>query len=242
MTWCVLALTGAVLGVFCARAAHYYEQRLATGRAPDDDSLTYAVRAALSAPVVPIIWVDDHGRTDPIPMLAALTSALMLAGLHARHGAGPELLCIGMAVCVLVMLSCIDVRLGLLPDALTRPLLWLGLVWAWAGGGIDVHTSVGGVLAGYILLTLPRWLWWHWRGLECMGAGDAKLLAATGAWVGVWGVVHVLMLACLACAVFAVLHQRRWRVAGAYPFGPFLAGAILADFLLPSGLQSVFYV
>lgn len=242
MTLIVLAMAGGALGVFCVLIARHYERLLCSGSIPDGDSLANAVRAAWCTPMFSIISVDAARRTNAVSRVIALLASLMLGGLYLRYGMSPTFACFGGAGLILLLLSCIDARVSLLPDALTQPLLWLGLICAWAGPGIDLESSLGGVVAGYGLLALPRWLWWRWRQQECIGAGDVKLLAALGAWVGAWAVVHVLMLACIAGAAFTVLHQRRWRPSGSYPFGPFMALAGMADFLSPSGLQSLFSI
>lgn len=233
-------MTGGAAGVFCALTARHYDTLMRTGYYPDESSLAIAVRTALSVPIAPIIGADDVRGADWSLCIPALVSATMLAGLYACYGRGPEFVAVGTACVVLLMLSCIDVRVCLLPDALTRPLLWLGLICAWAGIGITVQASVGGAVAGYVLLALPRILWCCVRRTEGVGGGDVKLLAAVGAWVGAMGVVHVLTVACIAGTVFAMFHQRRWRPSGAYPFGPFIALGGLAEFMVMSGVQSWF--
>lgn len=237
-----MATTGAGLGVFCALTARHYERLLDAGFAADGDTLASAICAARIAPLVPIIWVDGSGRADRLQLAAALAGGVVLAGVYARYGDDAVFVCRVAAVLMLLMLACIDARICLLPDALTQPLLWLGLVMAWQDAGPGLQPAMAGVITGYGLLAVPRWLWLCLRKQDAVGAGDVKLLAALGPWVGAWGVAHVLMLSCVAGALFTALHQRRWRPSGAYPFGPFIALAAVADFLSPSGLQSLFYV
>lgn len=206
------------------------------GCRPDGGSLANAMRTALA---VPIIWADDARRSHLVPVMVGAATAAVLTALY---GWCDEVRFVfaGLACVVLVQLACIDARVCLLPDALTQPLLWLGLACAWAGIGPGVHDSVAGVFTGYLLLALPRWLWLWWRSQDAFGAGDVKMLAALGAWAGVDGIIRALAVACMAGAVFAALHQRRWRPSGAYPFGPFLALAGVAELLLQSALQSGF--
>lgn len=195
------------------------------------------MRRAVTVPIVPIIWADDAGGSHLLLIMAGGAVAVMLPVLYAGHGGTAQFVSFSVACSVLVLLACIDVRVYLLPDALTQPLLWLGLVCAWTGLGISAHDSVGGVITGYVLMALPRSLWLRWRGVEGVGRGDVKLLAALGAWLGAFGITHVLTVACITGVVFAMVHQRRWRASGAYPFGPFIVIGGVAELLLRSGVH-----
>src|SRR5699024_10848901 len=124
---------------------------------------------------------------------------------------------------------------------LTLPLLWGGLLCAWLGVGVPLDISLAGVVAGYTTLTLLRGLCWWWFGMDGMNAGDVKLLAAVGAWTGVYVVADVLLLACLASVAFATVHQRRLLARGAYPFGPFMAGSTMTVFFQPNAVHSWFW-
>lgn len=228
----MLTMTGCVVGVFCALAARHYDRLMGQGYKPDAASLMAAMQAVVAAPFTPIIGSDDAMGPRVLPVVAGAVSAAILAGLYLRHGGDVRLMPLGVACVILVLLACIDMRVCLLPDALTQPLLWLGLLCAWAGVGLSVRDSIAGVATGYLLLSVPRLLWLWWRKLDAVGAGDVKLLAALGAWVGAFGITRVLAVACIAGVVFAMIHQRSWRPGGAYPFGPFIALAGVAEFLL----------
>lgn len=225
-------MTGGVVGLFCAASARHYHRLMGLGCRPDAASLMAALRATLTAPVTSIIGGDDAGWTRLLHLVAAAVASAALTGLYMRHGADATFLIFSFACTVLILLACIDVRVCLLPDALTQPLLWLGLLCAWAGFGIRIDDSVAGIVVGYLLLTVPRLLWLWCRQVDAVGAGDVKLLAALGAWVGAYGIIKTLAVACVAGVVFAAIHQRRWRPAGAYPFGPFIALGGMAEFLL----------
>lgn len=164
----------------------------------------------------------------------------LLAGLYLRLGATPGFVALAAASAVLVLLACIDLRTCLLPDALTQPLLWLGVASAWVGISIHLYSSIAGIMLGYALLAVPRLLWLWWKGIDGMGRGDVKLLAALGAWVGELGIMIVLAVACGAGIAFALVHQRQRRPRGAYPFGPFIALGAMTEFLFPSAVQSWF--
>jgi len=142
---------------------------------------------------------------------------------------------VAFAFCaVLLLLARIDARTHLLPDVLTQPLLWLGLLWHAAGlGERSLELAVWGAAAGYIVLWLPAGLLGACLGKTLMGHGDFKLSAAIGAWLGCWALPFVWLLACtssmLIVALSACFGGRRLREP--MPFGPGLAlGGILMLF------------
>jgi prepilin signal peptidase PulO-like enzyme (type II secretory pathway) len=142
---------------------------------------------------------------------------------------------VAFAFCaVLLLLARIDARTHLLPDVLTQPLLWLGLLWHAAGlGERSLELAVWGAAAGYIVLWLPAGLLGAWLGKTLMGHGDFKLSAAIGAWLGCWALPFVWLLACtssmLIVALAVCFGGRRLREP--MPFGPGLAlGGILMLF------------
>jgi leader peptidase (prepilin peptidase)/N-methyltransferase len=159
---------------------------------------------------------------------AALGLGALAAMLACRHGPGLYAAALLCALALLLALSLVDAALGLLPDALTGPLLWLGLVRAWAGGGIGpvaLHDAVAGAVCGYGLPWLLARAYALCSGRAGMGRGDLKLLAALGAWVGPGPLPGVLLAACAAGLAWALLWRRDFRAQASYPFGPFLAGA-----------------
>jgi leader peptidase (prepilin peptidase)/N-methyltransferase len=126
----------------------------------------------------------------------------------------------------LLALGWIDVRRWLLPDSLTLPLVAAGLAAAvlWAAG--DFVDRAAGAAAGYVGLRAVAWAYRRWRGREGLGGGDAKLLAAAGAWTGASGLPSVVFAAAvlaLAAAGAMALMGHRLRRDSALPFGPFLA-------------------
>ena len=127
----------------------------------------------------------------------------------------------------LLALTCIDLDTQLLPDDLTLPLLWAGLIVNLAGIFTPLSSAVIGAVAGYLVLWSIYWLFKLIRGKEGMGYGDFKLLAALGAWLG-WQMLPVIVL--LSSAVGAVVgigltvfRRRDHNVPIA--FGPYLAAA-----------------
>ncbi len=149
----------------------------------------------------------------------------------------------------LVALTMIDVDHQLLPDNITLPLVWAGLLINSQGVFTDLPSAVFGAMAGYLILWSVFWLFKILTGKEGMGYGDFKLLAALGAWMG-WQVLPlVIILSSLVGAVIGIagiLIQGRDKNIP-IPFGPYLAIAgwialiwgeiIIEQYLQFSGLQ-----
>jgi leader peptidase (prepilin peptidase)/N-methyltransferase len=126
----------------------------------------------------------------------------------------------------LLTLGWIDLRCWLLPDALTLPLVIVGLGAAVAFDSEQVFYRALGAALGYLSLVAIAALYRALRGREGLGRGDAKLLAASGAWVGAAGLPQVILVAALAAlAAAACLRLAGVRIGAhsALPFGPFLA-------------------
>jgi len=139
-------------------------------------------------------------------------------------GPWPVVVARGILGAVLVALVVVDLRRQLLPDALTLPLLPLGLFEAWLTG--DLLAGAAGIVFGGGLLLLVQVLYRRVRGREGLGFGDVKLMAAGGAWVGPAGVGPVLLtaaLATLAAAGIAHLLGRGPGLTTRIAFGPGLA-------------------
>lgn len=125
----------------------------------------------------------------------------------------------------LITLTGIDLNHQLLPDILTLPLLWLGLLINTQGVFADLHSAVIGAAGGYIVLWSVYWLFKLITGKEGMGHGDFKLLAALGAWVGWQQLPLIILLSSLAGAIIGivlmVVTSRDKQIPMA--FGPYLA-------------------
>ena len=127
---------------------------------------------------------------------------------------------------MLLTLSMIDIEHLLLPDALTLPLLWLGLlmhVFATLPG--TVVDAVLGAAGGYLSLRLLTWIHHFWRGVNALGMGDAKLLAALGAWLGWQALPNLLIIAAgsgIIASLAAHLFLRR-ALNQPMAFGPWLS-------------------
>jgi leader peptidase (prepilin peptidase)/N-methyltransferase len=166
------------------------------------------------------------------PAVEILTA--LLFGVTAwRFGAQPTTLLWCGFVAVLVALAAIDWDTTLLPDNMTLPLLWAGLVAAALNWTIPLGLALWGAVAGYLSLWSVYWLFKKATGKEGMGYGDFKLLAALGAWLGVQMVLPVVLAASLIGAAAGIVLKLSGRLReGRYvPFGPFLAGAGIAVML-----------
>ena len=184
---------------------------------------------------IPIIsWILLRGRcagcAAPISLRYPLVELLgALAALAAALAFGMTWLGLAAAVYlwVLIALACIDFETGLLPDQLTLPLLWCGLLANMPGAFTPLASAVAGAAAGYLLLWATYWGFKLVTGKEGMGYGDFKLFAAIGAWLGWQALPTVLLPAAVAGilhALPAILMGRRDRNAP-IRFGPFLAAA-----------------
>ncbi len=125
----------------------------------------------------------------------------------------------------LLALSLIDLATYLLPDRLTLPLLWAGLLVHSISGEVTLQDALYGAAAGYLALWLLYWGVKIVSGKEGMGYGDFKLLAALGAWVGWQMLPYLCILAALAGIVFALIRMGVYKMSEQIPFGPCLAMA-----------------
>jgi leader peptidase (prepilin peptidase)/N-methyltransferase len=160
------------------------------------------------------------------PTVELLTAALFGACVALLGVTGAALA--GMAFCAAcVALAFIDADTSFLPDDITLPLLWGGLLVNLFGFFVPVSDAVIGAMAGYLALWLVYWAFKLLTGKEGMGYGDFKLLAAIGAWMG-WQALPVVMLASSIAGVIIgggmILSGRAAR-GQALPFGPYLAVA-----------------
>jgi leader peptidase (prepilin peptidase)/N-methyltransferase len=135
----------------------------------------------------------------------------------------------------MVTLALIDWDTTLLPDDLTLPLLWLGLLAAslqWTVVGLP--SAFWGAIAGYLSLWTIYWAFKLITGKEGMGFGDFKLFSALGAWFGWQALIPIILLASIIGAIVGITMRfsTGLREGGYIPFGPFLAGAGLTAMLV----------
>jgi leader peptidase (prepilin peptidase)/N-methyltransferase len=192
----------------------------------------HAITAIENIPVISYLFLGGKCKQckAPIskryPLIEALTG--LLSGIVAWHF-GFDWSCLGALLLTwsLITLTFIDIDHQLLPDSITLPLLWIGIIFNLFTVYTDLTSSVIGAIAGYLSL----WLVFHGfklaTGKEGMGYGDFKLLAALGAWFGWLILPSIILLSSLVGAIVGISlivfgqHQRNVPI----PFGPYLAAA-----------------
>lgn len=199
---------------------------------------------------IPIIsWLALRGRCaackTPIspryPIIEALTGALFALSAvtfgYSWAAAGAAVL-----IAALVALAFIDIDTQLLPDSITLPLVWAGLLFNISSTYTDLQSAVVGAIAGYASLWLVYWGFKLATGKEGMGYGDFKLLAAIGAWLG-WQVLPlVILLSSLVGAIVGItliVAKNRGRNVP-IPFGPYLAAAGVLALFWGNGLTQAY--
>jgi leader peptidase (prepilin peptidase)/N-methyltransferase len=160
----------------------------------------------------------------------------LLAGIGAAYSAwrfGPTMAALGAMLFVwfTLALAFIDQETGLLPDDLTLPLLWIGLVVNLGGAFVPLRDAVIGAIAGYLSLWLIFWAYKLATGKEGMGYGDFKMNAAVGAFLGWKMLPLVILLSSLVGLAFGALQmfaaRGRWDAGFRFHFGPYIAIAAL---------------
>ncbi len=160
----------------------------------------------------------------------------LLAGIGAAYSAwrfGPTMAALGAMLFVwfTIALAFIDQETGLLPDDLTLPLVWAGLVVNLGGAFVPLRDAVIGAAAGYLSLWLIFWAYKLATGKEGMGYGDFKMNAAVGAFLGWKMLPLVIVLSSIVGLVFGALQmfaaRGRWDAGFRFHFGPYIAIAAL---------------
>jgi leader peptidase (prepilin peptidase)/N-methyltransferase len=160
------------------------------------------------------------------PIVEALTG--VLSGYIAWRFGFTLAVAFALVLCwALIALTFIDADTQLLPDDITLPLLWIGLIANLGGTFTDLNSAILGAVFGYLLLWLVYWCFKIFTGKEGMGYGDFKLLGALGAWLG-WQMLPLIIL--LSAAVGAVVGIAGILIVGRekgarIPYGPYLAAA-----------------
>jgi leader peptidase (prepilin peptidase)/N-methyltransferase len=206
----------------------------------------HQITALENFPLLSWLWLRGRCAACGAPIsarypLVELLTALLSAAAAWKWGVSMQTLGALFLVWTLVALAFIDLDTTLLPDSLTLPLLWMGLLFNLGGHFASLPDAVVGAMAGYLLLWSVYWLFKLATGKEGMGYGDFKLLAAIGAWLG-WQMLPVtLLLSSVVGAVIGIAmivlvnHDRRVPI----PFGPYLAGGgLVALFFGPILMQA----
>lgn len=166
-------------------------------------------------------------RISPRYPIIELVTGLMTLSLAWFFDVSPALLGAVMLTWSLIALTMIDFDHQLLPDDITLPLLWLGLLFNLGGTYVSVADAVVGAMAGYLILWTVYQCFRLLTGKEGMGYGDFKLLAALGAWLGWQMLPEIILLSSVvgaACGIALMVIKRRGKEIP-IPFGPYLAFA-----------------
>ncbi|WP_440892804.1 A24 family peptidase [Aeromonas dhakensis] len=190
----------------------------------------HAITAMENIPLLSWLWLKGRCRECQAPIsarypLVELLTALLSLVAAATFPPGWGLLAALLLTWVLVALTFIDLDKMLLPDQLTLPLLWGGLLFNLAGGFVPLADAVIGAMVGYLVLWSLYWAFKLLTGKEGMGYGDFKLLAALGAWLGWQALPIVLLLSSLVGAIIGIslILLRNHHQGNPIPFGPYLA-------------------
>lgn len=191
----------------------------------------HAIRAWENIPVLSYLWLRGkcsgcRAAISPrYPLIEAISG--LLCGYAALHFGFTWAALGGMLlIWALLSLTAIDFDTQLLPDDITLPLLWAGLLFNMANTYTSLNDAVLGAILGYLVLWLVYWAFKLITGKEGMGYGDFKLLAALGAWLGWQMLPLIILLSSLVGAVVGISlmmvlkHGRNIPI----PFGPYLAG------------------
>ncbi|MCD1628855.1 prepilin peptidase [Marinobacter shengliensis] len=211
-------------------------------------SCGHQIRAWENIPV--ISWLVLGGKCSACkasispryPIIEAITAIFSVVTV-ALLGPTEAALWALLLVWALVALTVIDFDTQLLPDSITLPLMWLGLVLNYFGVLTDFNSAFWGAVAGYLSLWSVYWLFKLVTGKEGMGHGDFKLLAALGAWLGWQLLPAVILLSSLVGAVVGIAlmvfkkHGREVPI----PFGPYLAAAGLLGLWFGAEIQAVWF-
>ena len=206
----------------------------------------HQIRAYENIPVLSYLFLRGKCSSCSTPIsprypLVELATATLFAWCVWRWGATPT----GLAWCgfsaAIVALAMIDWDTTLLPDDITLPLLWAGLIMAalrW-NPAVSLPDALWGAVGGYLSLWLVYWSFKLVTGKEGMGYGDFKLFAALGAWFGWMALVPIILMASVIGAIIgiALKFSSGLREGGYVPFGPFLAAAGLTAMIF--GPQSI---
>lgn len=200
---------------------------------------------------IPVLsWLILRGKcascTTPIsfryPGIEILTMLASIA-IIATFGFTWFGLAASLCTWMLIALTFIDFDTKLLPDQITYPILWLGLIAnGFLQGLVPLHDAIVGAMAGYLFLWSVYWAFKLLTGKEGMGYGDFKLFAALGAWLGWQALPSIILIAAATGLIYALsrIFTAQQESSEPIPFGPFLAVAGWVTLLFHDNVLSVF--
>jgi leader peptidase (prepilin peptidase)/N-methyltransferase len=183
--------------------------------------------------IIPVIsFLLLRGRCHECKSLISLRypaieiiSAVLVGLIASKFGYSLNTIAASILALTLLALAFIDIETQLLPDKITLPLMWLGLIFNLNEGFTDIQSAVIGAAAGYLFLWCIYWLFKFATGKEGMGYGDFKMLAAIGAWFG-WAILPlVILFSSLAGSIIGIslIILTKKKRSASLPFGPYLA-------------------
>ena len=204
------------------------------------------VRAVDNIPLLSYILLRGKCRDCAAPISLRYPAVEAFTGLLSAYiawhfGVSVTTLAALLFCWALIALTFIDADTQLLPDQITQPLIWLGLLVNLGNLFTDLTSALIGAVVGYLALWSIYWLFKLITGKEGMGYGDFKLLAAIGAWLGVSMLPLVILLSSLVGAVVGIslIMFARHARSQPIPFGPYLAGGgVIALFWGPQLTQA----
>jgi leader peptidase (prepilin peptidase)/N-methyltransferase len=227
-----MLLAAPVIGSFLgAMAIRIPEGRPLLWARSECETCGHVLSARELVPLASFVWLKGRCRNCGAPIgafpLVLEVAAIAVVGWAATLEASTAVF---LASCLfgwtLLLLAAIDWRVQLLPDVLTLPLMLTGLVASFFLPLGSWRDHAIGAAAGFVALVLIAWLYHRLRKREGLGLGDAKLLAAIGAWVGWQALPAVVLAASVLGLLFAIalfLYGRSLRMSDRLPFGVFLS-------------------
>lgn len=234
------AILGSFLGVVAERIPPLVMEEEGAGNLLFPASHCPDCHHALSAwENIPIIsWCALRGRCrqchSAIPLrllLVEVCSALFFAASAALAPSFTALIALWLMWSLLLPLVVIDARHMLLPDCLTQPLLWTGLMFHALFRTLPLTDAIYGAAAGYLSLWLVYWAFRLLTGREGLGYGDFKLLAALGAWCGWQALPSIVLIAALGGIIMHCLLKPFENKNNLISFGPYIAFSGLVVFI-----------
>lgn len=228
----LLCLAGGLFGALLGKVAIW----LITGIAHDEQrwiAETLAQRGSESSAIGEPNLSDALREFGVAPLIGLSVFCVMFAlVLGLRLGVSPQTIALMIFGSIVMTLALVDLKTMLLPDGLTQPLLWLGILIQIvpATRTVGLEDSILGAAIGYSVLWVVGALFLQIRQREGLGQGDLKLFAAIGAWLGLASLPSILLMAA-SMALFWQLLVFAWRQSGlknTFAFGPWLAlGAMI---------------
>ena len=208
----------------------------------------HRIRAWENIPVLSYLFLGGKcsqcqtGISFRYPAVELLTGILSLwAALH--YGPSSQALIVIVLTWLLVAMTFIDLDKMLLPDQLTLPALWFGLLLSLDHVFVSPQDAILGAAFGYLILWSIYWLFKLLTGKEGMGYGDFKLLAALGAFTGWQGLLIIVLLSSFVGAIFGVVIMIKQRQGKnlAIPYGPYLAIAGWIALLYQQEIKTAYF-